>query len=120
MTRRRFSSAMAAGASEIAHKVLNEMPQVTLKHCTTHTRRTLLDDLLEYLLCTFEKSLLAERLAAAEHSLVVRRVLRQCLLRRFLRASPIFALNMACGHVRIDLLDEVIRLQGRVVRWSGF
>jgi hypothetical protein len=107
---------VAAGASEIAHKVLNEMPRVTLKHCTTHTCRTLLDDLFEYLLCTFEKSLLADRLTATEHSLVVRRVLRQCLLRRFLRASPIFALDVACGHVRIDLLDEVIRLQGCVAR----
>lgn len=82
------------------------------------TRRTLLYELLKYLLGTFKVTLLAERLASAEHCLVVLRIPRKRLLRRLLRAFPILALDVACRHVRIDLLEEFICLQGTPAAWG--
>ena len=74
------------------------------------TSRTLLYKFLKYLLSTFEESLLAERLAAAEHGLVVLRIFRKRLLGRLLGAFPILALDVARGHVRVNFLDEFVCL----------
>ena len=110
-----FSSAAAAGASGLHIKVSGAMRRHCMTSRTTQrqlTCRTLLYELLEYLLGTFEVSLLAEGLTSAVHSLIVLRILRKRLLGRLLRACPILALDVARRHVCVRLLYEVICLLG--------
>lgn len=74
------------------------------------TSGTVFYDFLENLLGTFEKALLAERLASAEHGLVVLRISRKRLLRRLLRTFPVLALDVTRRHIRVNLLDELVCL----------
>ena len=67
--------------------------------------------IFEYFLGAFGVSLFTECLSSTEHSFIILRILRQRLLRRLLCTFPVFALDVARGHVCIDLLHEVIRLQ---------
>jgi hypothetical protein len=74
------------------------------------TSGTVFYEFLKNLLSTFEKTLLAERLASAEHGLVVLRISRKRFLRRLLRTFPILALDVTRRHIRVNLLDELVCL----------
>ena len=109
MARNLLSSALATGASKL--HIRRQMRAGVALRPESLTWWALPYKLFEYFLGAFGESLFTKCLCSTEHRLVILRILCQCLLRRLLRAFPVVALDVARGHICVDLLHEFIRLQ---------